>query len=635
MRFRANPYGDGNPYSTNAPDLGAPDDAHPGMPDDALDGQGRSAPRQQPNGAPAPGSSSNQPYGVAPHMATSTVPVVCRTCGTRGPVKLSVIAKITDDNALLCRCGSADVELDDHVANAMEGYDLEQPGEPEVASGMGDPSQPGQPEQNPYMAVRRALHRRAARRATAGAFEQGERAFWDGKPRIPDIAPPADSAVGSDTSKDWGEQVKQWLAGWDRGNLSAPLDFGEGREARRRRAFNDPQMGRVEEPPQDEIMKRVETIPGPFARRPRPTTTTPSVGTTPPVEGFEPGTYVGNLRHQAVEWVTTGEWGVSYVGYAPNVTLNVHKSVDEPNEWGGIGKSVRHPEHDGKVFPTVEAAQQYAADNGLLQRFRDTDAGKSYYEDRAQRQGTRRQADAFVKLQAPDTIVGFANILNWYIEQTRQQGAVAAGIYKYYACAMGINRATVRGSGQLDQAIRSMSAPQLNALVERCARGIYSGAIGGEAEGFVEQYIYSISDELIRLAYEDGRLGGNSNTGQTQMYFSKRRTATSKWYVEQRGGGSAPAAGPFDTKDEAQAAADQLNETYGFTGNNYVPAQQDREAYNSAISESYMAVDAVARRLTRAQKREARKIRAELLREGKMHFAEATRIATLRVASSR
>lgn len=85
-------------------------------------------------------------------------------------------------------------------------------------------------------------------------------------------------------------------------------------------------------------------------------------------------------------WVNDGEWHTSYLtgGGQDGVRLNVYKSVDEPNEWGGIGVSVRHPDHDGKTFPSIEDAQAYAAEHGLIVRFGDTDIGRQYYRDRAQ-----------------------------------------------------------------------------------------------------------------------------------------------------------------------------------------------------------------------------------------------------------
>jgi hypothetical protein len=62
-------------------------------------------------------------------------------------------------------------------------------------------------------------------------------------------------------------------------------------------------------------------------------------------------------------------WKVSFTGYHPS-TLQVYKlNNDEPNQWGGVGTVTRHPEFDGKVFPTIEEAEQFAVANGLLQKY--------------------------------------------------------------------------------------------------------------------------------------------------------------------------------------------------------------------------------------------------------------------------
>lgn len=65
--------------------------------------------------------------------------------------------------------------------------------------------------------------------------------------------------------------------------------------------------------------------------------------------------------------VTATEWGVSYTTGTCIVgaILNVHKIVDEPNEWGGIGVVVNH-EFDKTPFDSVEAAQAFALSVGLL-----------------------------------------------------------------------------------------------------------------------------------------------------------------------------------------------------------------------------------------------------------------------------
>src|SRR5690606_12810981 len=63
-------------------------------------------------------------------------------------------------------------------------------------------------------------------------------------------------------------------------------------------------------------------------------------------------------------WMSTpGVWDG-----APNAILNVHKTVDEPNEFGGIGKSVKHPEYDGLTFDSVDEAWAFAESKGLVSK---------------------------------------------------------------------------------------------------------------------------------------------------------------------------------------------------------------------------------------------------------------------------
>lgn len=84
--------------------------------------------------------------------------------------------------------------------------------------------------------------------------------------------------------------------------------------------------------------------------------------------------------------VTATEWGVSSTEKSAlfstpgihtdeelrTVTLNVHRNLDVPNEFGGIGVTERHPEHDGRTFtgPTVDEARDakdaYCLEHGLL-----------------------------------------------------------------------------------------------------------------------------------------------------------------------------------------------------------------------------------------------------------------------------
>jgi hypothetical protein len=93
-------------------------------------------------------------------------------------------------------------------------------------------------------------------------------------------------------------------------------------------------------------------------------------------------------------WVNDGEWRTSYstTNGGPEATLNVYKNVDEPNQWGGIGVIVHHPDHDGKTFPSIEDAQAYAAEHGLIVRFGDTDIGRQFY---SRKQAAERRMDGY------------------------------------------------------------------------------------------------------------------------------------------------------------------------------------------------------------------------------------------------
>lgn len=77
-------------------------------------------------------------------------------------------------------------------------------------------------------------------------------------------------------------------------------------------------------------------------------------------------------RSAAKTAVTLTEWGVSVrtrsEPYSPEATLNVYKSVDEPNEWGGMGTIHKHPEYDGLKFPTQDEAWAFAESVGLVGR---------------------------------------------------------------------------------------------------------------------------------------------------------------------------------------------------------------------------------------------------------------------------
>lgn len=74
--------------------------------------------------------------------------------------------------------------------------------------------------------------------------------------------------------------------------------------------------------------------------------------------------------------VTATEWGVSFAHTSGDPTrpysrarLNVYRSLDLPNQWGGIGVSVHHPQFDGLDFPSGEAAHAFAVAVGLLKPF--------------------------------------------------------------------------------------------------------------------------------------------------------------------------------------------------------------------------------------------------------------------------
>lgn len=87
--------------------------------------------------------------------------------------------------------------------------------------------------------------------------------------------------------------------------------------------------------------------------------------------GHPNGTYIPEATY-----VTATAWRVSYdqetylPGYSkprdqisPTVTLNITRS-------GAAGSIERHPEHDGRQFPSPQAADQYALDHGLIAVYR-------------------------------------------------------------------------------------------------------------------------------------------------------------------------------------------------------------------------------------------------------------------------
>lgn len=59
------------------------------------------------------------------------------------------------------------------------------------------------------------------------------------------------------------------------------------------------------------------------------------------------------------------------------VMLNVHKLVNEPNQWGGRGVIVRHPEHDGLLFDSSDEAKAYKIEHGLVKPFVESEALKA------------------------------------------------------------------------------------------------------------------------------------------------------------------------------------------------------------------------------------------------------------------
>lgn len=47
----------------------------------------------------------------------------------------------------------------------------------------------------------------------------------------------------------------------------------------------------------------------------------------------------------------------------------VHLAQDEPNEWGGVGRIHHHPQFDGLVFQSPEAARGFGVAVGLLKPY--------------------------------------------------------------------------------------------------------------------------------------------------------------------------------------------------------------------------------------------------------------------------
>ncbi len=78
--------------------------------------------------------------------------------------------------------------------------------------------------------------------------------------------------------------------------------------------------------------------------------------------------YVDGMTATEQRTVTATEWGVSYLtGHGiDGARLNVHRNLDLPNQWGGRGVIVRHPEHDGRMFPSVADAKVYGLAVGIL-----------------------------------------------------------------------------------------------------------------------------------------------------------------------------------------------------------------------------------------------------------------------------
>lgn len=86
-------------------------------------------------------------------------------------------------------------------------------------------------------------------------------------------------------------------------------------------------------------------------------------------------------RREAME-VTNTEWGIAYMTrsqpYSPAVTLSVSRTDDSvPNQWGGMGIVIKHPEYDGLQFPDMESAKAFTREKGLVREARTATASRT------------------------------------------------------------------------------------------------------------------------------------------------------------------------------------------------------------------------------------------------------------------
>ena len=86
-------------------------------------------------------------------------------------------------------------------------------------------------------------------------------------------------------------------------------------------------------------------------------------------------------RREAME-VTNTEWGIAYMTrsqpYSPAVTLSVSRTDDSvPNQWGGMGIVIKHPEYDGLQFPDMESAKAFTREKGLVRKARTATASRT------------------------------------------------------------------------------------------------------------------------------------------------------------------------------------------------------------------------------------------------------------------
>lgn len=73
-------------------------------------------------------------------------------------------------------------------------------------------------------------------------------------------------------------------------------------------------------------------------------------------------TYVCN-REANDGWMASVTTSTAFEGARLSV-FRVHE--DEANEYGGLGTTERHPEHDGMSFPDSDAAQAFKLEHGYI-----------------------------------------------------------------------------------------------------------------------------------------------------------------------------------------------------------------------------------------------------------------------------